>query len=57
MKFPLCSNVYGDVTDFGIRGFRKYTKNLDISRTKHYFFCKQKKSLHIKGYFMAKTVL
>ena len=32
-------------------------KNLDISRTKQYFFFKQKKNhqLHIKGYFMTKN--
>ena len=32
-------------------------KNLDISRTKQYFFFKQKKNrqLHIKGYFMPKN--
>ena len=30
-------------------------KNLDISRTKHYFFYKKNHYLNIKGYFMAKN--
>ena len=37
------SNAYNDVTDFKICGFHKSTKNLDILRTKYYFFFKLKK--------------
>ena len=37
------SNTYDDVTDLKICGFHKSKKNLDISRTKHYFFFKLKK--------------
>ena len=34
----MCGNVYDNSIDFEVCGFTKNTKNLNISRTKHFFF-------------------
>ena len=39
MQLPLCSNAYDDVTDF--EKTQKH-KNIDISRTKHFFSSNKK---------------
>ena len=41
-----CSNAYDDITDFKICEFKKEHQNLDMSRTKQYFFLQIKKFIN-----------